>query len=94
MYYICLEFLFFEERIINDGIILCIFRKVYDIILNLSTCFDVISFSHVFRELNMVAHALAHLTPFEYSTRIWVRGCPGIVEDIVDDNVCFNEINN
>ncbi|XP_056691679.1 uncharacterized protein [Spinacia oleracea] len=43
-------------------------------ILALANNFEAVSFEYVVREANGVAHAIAHITPLDYSTRVWVGG--------------------
>lgn len=59
---------------------------------SLASCFDLVSFSHVFRQANLAAHTMAHLAPLEFSTRVWDGGCPSEVDDVIAADYCL--INN
>ncbi|XP_056688616.1 uncharacterized protein [Spinacia oleracea] len=60
----------------------------------LASCFDSVKFSHVFREANLAAHTMAHLSPLEFSTRVWVGGCPSILDDVIASDFCLMNNNN
>ncbi|KAL2944372.1 hypothetical protein RDABS01_032719, partial [Bienertia sinuspersici] len=50
-------------------------------IVDLANLFDCISFQHVYKEANYLAHALAHFKPINFSIEIWVEGYPLELED-------------
>ncbi|XP_074318299.1 uncharacterized protein LOC141655100 [Silene latifolia] len=52
-------------------------------ILRLSEEFGSCAFSFVKRNGNKAAHSMAHYSPLDYSTRIWVASCPELIADIV-----------
>ncbi|KAL2933316.1 hypothetical protein RDABS01_016435 [Bienertia sinuspersici] len=52
-------------------------------VLSLVELFEFVDFVRVFREANGAAHAMAHLDPRDYCTRVWVGECPGVVDDII-----------
>lgn len=61
-------------------------------ILSIISCFEHVKFTHNFREANVAAHTMAHLSPLDCSTRVWVGGCPSILEDVIASDFCL--INN
>lgn len=56
---------------------------------SIASAFDVVSYNHVVREANEAAHAIAHLSPLDYSTRIWVGGYPSLIEDVISADFCL-----
>ncbi|KNA03763.1 hypothetical protein SOVF_206000, partial [Spinacia oleracea] len=61
---------------------------------HLSSLFHSVVFSHVFREANEAAHTMAHLTPVNYSVRIWAGSVPNVVEDVIASDFCIAYNNN
>lgn len=58
-------------------------------IINLVSAFDCVAFKHVFREANVAAHIMAHINPFDYSTRVWVGCGPEAIEDVIAADFCL-----
>lgn len=56
--------------------------------LRTSELFRSISWNHVKRNGNVVAHLLAKHRPIELGDRIWVGGGPVFIEDAVADDIC------
>ncbi|KAJ8427351.1 hypothetical protein Cgig2_016217 [Carnegiea gigantea] len=61
---------------------------IIDEIMSLSNSFSFISWSHVKRDGNRVAHSLAHLQPLEVGERLWIEDDPGYVLDLVAEDLC------
>ncbi|XP_074265059.1 uncharacterized protein LOC141587475 [Silene latifolia] len=59
------------------------FGNVVSEVLSLLNSFISFSFSFVKREGNYAAHGMAHYTPLDFSTRIWVDMCPDTIGGIV-----------
>lgn len=49
---------------------------------SICSSFEFISFNHVKRGCNLVAHAIAHLQPINFQDRIWDEGGPDIVHNL------------
>ncbi|XP_074300279.1 uncharacterized protein LOC141631518 [Silene latifolia] len=61
--------------------------RIGNVILELANAFSCIRFNFVRREGNGVAHSMAHLMPFDYSTRFWVGSLPEHIVALVDLDV-------
>lgn len=87
----CLQVIKLVKGEKEDGSYLGMICKEINII---SSWFDAISFDLIYREANLAAHTMAHLSPLVYSTRVWIGGCPSIVEDVVASDFCLNNNEN
>lgn len=58
-------------------------------IRHLASNFSSIKFNHEFREANMAAHTMARLSPLDFTTRVWVGGCPSILDDVIASDFCL-----
>ncbi|XP_074289529.1 uncharacterized protein LOC141614684 [Silene latifolia] len=64
---------------------------IYDDIFSLYNCFDIVSFSFVSRNINTVAHGLAHVVSWTVGRRSWVCDLPNWIlckanEDLMNMN--------
>ena len=49
----------------------------------------IIKFIHIFREANGAAHAMVHLSPLDYSTRVWVEGFSVEIDGVIASDFCL-----
>lgn len=83
----CLQVVSLIKARKHDGSYLGMLSREINVIAN---SFEVISFCHVFREAILAAHTMAHFSPLEYTTRVWVGCCPSMVEDVIASDFCLN----
>ncbi|KAJ8426597.1 hypothetical protein Cgig2_013174 [Carnegiea gigantea] len=65
-------------------------RLIIEEILKLSLCFEFCSFSYAKRMGNGVAHALAHLQPYDLSYQVWLGDGLDFVLDLAPKDLCVN----
>ncbi|KAL2894179.1 hypothetical protein RDABS01_010088 [Bienertia sinuspersici] len=56
--------------------------------LELSNSFESVSFVHVFREANRVAHTMAYIMPLDEFTRVWIGEYPMELDDVLAEDIC------
>lgn len=79
-----------NHKQIDGSYIGVIVREIWCIV----SFFLYILFSHFFREASLVAHTIMHLTALEFSTRVWVGGCPSILDHVIASDSCVLNNNN
>ena len=56
--------------------------------LSFISIFESISWKYIKRGGNKVAHALAHLQPYDYSVRVWSDGGPSSIHNLASTDMC------